>query len=116
MNYWAAPGISNRIEAAACASEAKIMRVINTVAGYFGYTYEKMCNRSRISRKVLARHIAMYIMRKDLRMSWSEIGRRLKLDYTTAIHAYKRISDLLSVGDDYVQDLHIIRNKLNSKQ
>lgn len=50
---------------------------------------------ARGSEFVRARRIAIVIMRRDLDLSHSEIGRRLRLDHTTVLHAMRVVRSKL---------------------
>lgn len=64
----------------------------NTVARHFGLSSNDLKSASRAQATSLPRQIAIYLARKHLGMSFSEIGRHFGgRDHTTVLHSYRKI-------------------------
>jgi len=86
--------------------------IINTVAQYFNLTPEEILGKNREQKLVIPRQIIMYLMREDLNNSFPSIGKELKRDHTTVIHAYTKISEEIESNPQLQQDLNILRQRL----
>lgn len=64
--------------------------LIAAASEFFGLRYEDFSSRSREIRMVKARAAVTYVMRERDGVSYPTIGRRLKRDHTTIIHAHQR--------------------------
>lgn len=90
-------------------------KVIKTVADFFEIMEKDLVNQSRRKEIVKPRQIAMYILREELRCSYPFIGERLgKKDHTTAIHAFKKISNELKSNSDLQNEVKAIKEKIYS--
>ena len=70
--------------------------IINETARYFGLAPDEITGTSRTHQLVAARQIAMYLTRTLADLSWPKIGQEFGgRDHTTAMHAYKKIKDLM---------------------
>lgn len=59
-------------------------------------SYEKLMSKSRKSRIVYCRHMAMYIVRDTTNLSYPDIAKLFnREDHTTVMHAYDKIKDSL---------------------
>ncbi len=89
--------------------------VIKAVASFFKIRPIMLTGKKRLKNIVRARHLAMYILRKDLNLSLTEIGRWFGgKDHTSVMHAIKRIK--IGLLDDYQlnEALNQIRSKLRA--
>ena len=67
-------------------------RVLASISAVFGVDRTMLSGPGRSREVTLARHAAMYVMREQLDMSLSEVGRHLgRRDHTTVMHAVARI-------------------------
>jgi chromosomal replication initiation ATPase DnaA len=70
----------------------RVSIVLKNVARHFGLTSADLKSESRAQPLALARHIAIFFMKKHLGMGLSEIGRHLGgRDHSTILHAYRKI-------------------------
>ena len=70
-------------------------RVLASISAIFGVDLALLSGPGRSREVTLARHAAMYVMREELDMSLSEVGRHLgRRDHTTVMHAVARIGSL----------------------
>lgn len=88
-------------------------QVLLIVAEYFNVTIESLTSSSRKKELVTPRQIAMYVMREEMGASYPAIGQELGgRDHTTAMHAYNKIVQDLTVNEKLAQDVTLIKQKL----
>ncbi len=86
--------------------EIRSGRVLEDVSESMGIALDLILGSSRKARIVEARHIAMYLMRKKLQLTFPQIAEKFnRKDHTTAIHACKKIEELVSRGKLIIADL-----------
>jgi chromosomal replication initiator protein len=69
------------------------------VAENFGITIEEMLSRNRTSELALARQIAMYVARKNLRLTVNQIAIAFnKKDHTTVLYACRRVEEMIKTN------------------
>lgn len=68
------------------------------------------------------KHCLMYVLKDEYNWSWIAIGKVFSLDHSTAIHAHRKVKDMLYVNDysttHYVNSLskHYINDGTNTKE
>jgi len=67
--------------------------IIMAVSEAHGVPMENILSQSRVRSTVLARREMIWTIARDTAISGLEIGRRLKLDHTTILHAIRRQND-----------------------
>lgn len=83
------------------------------VATYYGLTTKQIDSKNRTRIIVNARHISMYLVRKHLDMSYSQIGEEFGgRDHSTIINAYDKIEALLKKDNSYNIAINEIEKKL----
>ncbi len=88
-------------------------QIIHTVSEYFDLHHDEIIGKSRQKRLAFPRQIIMYLLREEMKSSYPSIGQELGgRDHTTAMHAYTKISGLISNDDQLKRDLELIRQKL----
>lgn len=65
--------------------------ILEASATQFGVTVEDLKGKSRESRIVNARHVAMSVLRVFFECSYADISRVFNRGHATAIHACKRV-------------------------
>ena len=92
-------------------AEPEQVRVIqNAIARRWGLNTEDLKSTARSRGVALTRDIAIYLVRKQLHMSFSDIGRCFgRRDHTTILYAYRKISSELDVN-------RLIQNAVNAVQ
>jgi chromosomal replication initiator protein len=69
------------------------------VAESFGITMEDLLSRNRAAEFALARQIAMYVARKNLKMTVNQIAIAFnKKDHTTVLYACRRIEEMIKTN------------------
>lgn len=87
--------------------------VIKTIALYYNIEEKSLSEKTRRQEIVKPRQVTMYLLRNDLGTSYPYIGRRLgQKDHTTAIHAYKKITEEIKKDKNLEQELLNIREMI----
>lgn len=88
-------------------------QLITVVSEYFDITIDDILGKSREKKLAFPRQIIMYLLREEMKSSYPAIGSELGgRDHTTAMHAYTKISDLLSADEKLQKDLELIKQRL----
>jgi chromosomal replication initiator protein len=83
--------------------------IIRAVASYFGLTPGALSGKKRDKKTVLARHVAMYLLREHNDYSLTEIGRMLgNRDHSTVLHAYAKISAEINTDSSLAASIQYI--------
>lgn len=69
--------------------------IIAAVAAAHGCTPSEIKSAQRTATIVAARHIAIFIVRRDTGLSWLAIGAIFSKDHSTCIEAYQKVSTQL---------------------
>ena len=86
-------------------------QVLDAVSSYFGIDTETIIGRRRDKQTALARQMTMYLLREEVGLPYSNIGRILGgKDHTTALHACRRIQAQLNL------DAHLRRDIINIRE
>lgn len=92
-----------------------LREIASLVGKHFGYTLNEMSSSKRHKDLAKARHIAMYLMKKQTKASLREIGQFFKRkDHSTVIHAYEKIDKRLYVDQAFAQELRSIEQELGN--
>jgi len=96
--------------------KVSITKIINTVAQFYKVSPKKLQQKSRKVKFMKPRHIAMYLLREELKRSFPSIGRLFgSRDHTTAIHAYNKIIKMIQTSSELKSEIEQIKNMLYSK-
>jgi hypothetical protein len=86
-NLHEAPSISNNLPIS-----HRIIAIQKAVAHYWGLNYEELISKSRNKPISLARHVAIFLIRKHLHINFKEIGRYFgHRDHTSILYAFQKI-------------------------
>lgn len=87
--------------------------VISKTAKHFSLKTKQICGKSRKAELVTARHVAMYLLRKDLELPLMEIGEAFGgRDHTSVMYAVDKIEREYSTNQALRGDITEIRNNL----
>ena len=82
-------------------------------------TTEGVKGPSRVHRDAYARHLFCYLARWELDTKWAKIGATINRDYSTCVHAFRRLKAKLSAGTvesrEMANDIYWIKRRLNIK-
>ena len=90
-------------------------QVVETTAKFYRLDARDLRGKKRDKELVLARQVAMYLMREETESSLLDIGRELGgRDHTTVLHGYDKIRNSINVDDQLRKDVLAIREALYS--
>jgi chromosomal replication initiator protein len=105
----------NEIAADESRKTLTIDLIFNTVAAYFGLPAETLVGKKRDKAVAFARQVAMYLMREEMDINWSEIGRSMGgRDHSTILHGYNKIAEEIEVSSALRRDILEIKERLYS--
>jgi chromosomal replication initiator protein len=85
--------------------------VLSQTAKHFSFKTKDLCGKSRKSELVTARHIAIYLLRKDLDLPLMKIGELIGgRDHTSIMYAVDKIEREYSNNQGIRSDINKIRN------
>ncbi|MFA6183907.1 MAG: chromosomal replication initiator protein DnaA [Parcubacteria group bacterium] len=87
--------------------------IISSVLGFFEITKEDLMSKSRKKKVSLPRQITMFLFKRELKMSYPEIGEYFKRDHTTALHAFNKISQEIKNSSKISNDIDYIIKTLS---
>ena len=109
-NYMALPGL---MPGTIFVTDKQSSQIIQTVSDSLDIPVAKMYSRRRFREFVIARHIAMFLLKRHTKMSLKSIGLMFgKRDHTTVIHAIATVNDLCATDPGFKNTLLKIENKL----
>ncbi len=92
---------------------ADLQRIAQTVARYYQYNLEDLRSSSRNKNVTLARHVAMYFMKKLTDKSLKDIGTFwCRKDHSTVIHALEKISYYKDTDASWGAELERIEHEI----
>jgi len=101
------------IEASGLTRSVTPTQLLETVTEFYNLVPEDVIGKSREKRLSSPRQVIMYLMRKELNMSYPAIGDELGgRDHTTAMHAHTKIQNLVEVDAKLKQEIELIKQRL----
>ena len=89
------------------------LKVISTVAKYFDYKNKDLLGTSRKAELVLARHIAMYLLRDSLGIQLEKVGELMGgRDHSTVMHAVEKMEDEMKEKPDVRRKILAVKQAL----
>jgi chromosomal replication initiator protein len=89
-------------------------KLLSYICKYFNINISSLKSSKREQKLIYARKISYYILRKDLNLTWSIIGKILgNKNHSTVIQAYRSIEDDLKKSSLVRNDLQQIKNHFN---
>lgn len=89
--------------------------IVSIIASFYEVSQEEMVTKGRKKEIVHPRQVAMYLLRKELGMSYPGIGKYFGgRDHTTALHAYEKIHKLASEDSRFSEEISFLEDKLYS--
>ncbi len=83
-----------------------VERIQKTVADYYNLTLTQLVSKSRMSNITMARHIAMYLTRDLMNLSFTKIGEEFGgRDHSTVMSAVEKVSKLSATNEAYREAL-----------
>ncbi|BFT93993.1 MAG: chromosomal replication initiator protein DnaA [Minisyncoccus archaeiphilus] len=91
-------------------------KITDTIISFYDIQGGSMFTTSRKKEFSKPRQVAMYLMKKELKMSYSEIGRKFGgKDHTTVIHACQLIEKLEQEDEQVHQEIELILQRIYSE-
>ncbi len=90
--------------------------VIKTVADHYRLKQAELKGASRERHVVTARHVAMYLLYKDVGLPLTEIARWFGgRDHTSVLHATRKIATDIEISGSSLTDVSTLRHRLRQK-
>jgi chromosomal replication initiator protein len=90
-------------------------KIIESITGFFDIPSGNMFYSSRKKEFSKPRQIAMFLLKKELKLSYSEIGRKFGgKDHTTVIHACQLVEKLWDEDEKTHQEIELILQRIYS--
>lgn len=87
--------------------------IIKTVANHYRLKQTALKGKRRVKSLVIARHIAMYLLKSELNLPLAEIGRWFSgRDHTSVLHAVRKIERDLKTDNIIMRDVSALRTTL----
>jgi len=114
VSYMLYPGFKKKmVFDTLLTSQNKATDIEQWVSSYYGISTTKIKGNDRHRVVVLARHVAMYLIRKHTKMGLVAIGRRFSSrDHTSVIHACKAINNLIETEDSFRKQISHLEYKI----
>ncbi len=90
--------------------------VLKKVTKFYNLRIEDLLGTSRRSEIVKPRQIAIYLIRKEARSSFPNIGDFFKKDHSTIMHSFKKIKELVKFDENLLREINSIRDILYRKE
>ena len=91
--------------------------IIEETAKYYGQTPEDLKGKSRMRDTVLARHVAMYLIRKLTNFSLKDTGSCFEdMHYTTVLTSVRKIEGKIQTDQQFANIIKDITSNINSKK
>lgn len=89
--------------------------LIGTVSKFYDISIDDIFGKSREKRLSFPRQIIMFLLRKELKLSYPAIGQELGgRDHTTAMHAYTKIRKQLEEDPKLKEEIEMIKHQLQT--
>lgn len=75
------------------------VQILNVVSDVFGLSVDQIVSKSRKREIVWARQCAMYLLRKTLQMTLTDIAKELNRDHATVMHGVKNWANQMQYED-----------------
>ena len=89
------------------------MHILNIVARHFNIKASILKGPRRLKNFIIPRHLAMYVMRNELKLPLEEIGAIFGgRDHTTVMYAVDKVTKLLSDSEGLRIELANVKKKI----
>ena len=94
-------------------NELRVKDIINAVVEYYGLDKNLLTGKARTQKVATPRHIAMYLCRKHLDVSYLKIGEEFGgRDHTTVLSACEKIEKMVKTSEEYKRAVREIESTL----
>ena len=96
------------------SSQINENKIINTVSEYYSISPSQITGLNRSAQIVLARHIAMYLIKVKLDLPYKQIGIAFGgKDHTTIMHAIEKVENSLKTDRDMEKAINELNKRLS---
>ena len=88
-------------------------QVLKAVAEIYKVTREEILSRGRQPRLVRPRHVTMYLLRTELKMTLPKIADFLKRDHTTIMHGCEQMTQKVLTDVVLAKEVEAIRSRMS---
>lgn len=89
--------------------------VLRAVANHYHVKQAAIKGQKRVANLVQARHVAMYLLKEELNMPLTEIGKWFSnRDHTSALHGIRKISEEMESNEFLQRDVSALRMSLSA--
>lgn len=113
MHPYAFAGCAN-VDVTANSNRSLAQQIIKTVCKHQGISEEQINIRTRKKEIVYARHLAIYLIRHNVKMGLKDIGMQfgdLMFDHTTIIHSLNTLNNWISTEEEVRLNVEQLRIK-----
>ena len=82
------------------------------VERYYGIKHSDMIGSSRSREIVYPRHIAIYLSKQLLDLTFADIGKKFKRDHTTIMHSVSKVEELLLKNRDVQEEIETLKQMI----
>ena len=94
-------------------SEIDLTDILETTARYHQLTLDDLLGKQRSQEVALARHIAIYLAREEIKATLPAIGRALGgRSHSTILNSYRKVVELMNTDPVFRRDLIALRDTL----
>ncbi len=87
--------------------------VLSAVANHYSIKQSIIKGQKRQKEIIHARHVAMFLLKSELSLSYSEIGKIFSnRDHTSVLHAVQKINEQLQKNDSFTQEVAAIKTSI----
>ncbi len=87
--------------------------VLSAVANHYSIKQSIIKGQKRQKEIIHARHVAMFLLKSELNLSYSEIGKIFSnRDHTSVLHAVQKINEQLQKNENFTQEVAAIKTSI----
>lgn len=93
--------------------DKKIQTIISILCEYYGITDDQFNSKSRKNEIVQVRHLAVYMIRYEMGLTFREISEILKKEVSTVIRNFQNISNIIRHDIILQKEIKEIKENIN---
>ncbi len=87
--------------------------IVGIVAEHYTVTSTAIYSKNRTAKIAYPRHVAIYLIKNILSMSWVEIGKAFNRDHTTIMSSYNRVEKDIAEDSNIASTIDLLTKKIN---
>jgi len=109
------PRLQNTSVTPSHSTKVTVDELLKIICDSYGVTVEELLTHRRYQGVAFPRQVAMYLLRVDFQMSFSEIAACIKRQHhTTVLYGFRQIQGLMARDPRLIKDIESIRSKYKS--